>query len=143
MAAPHHSKELSAHMPLNSPTITLHATWRVMVVVSAMTIGSLLAVVHFGVRHALAPSLAPWALGAGLLLALPSLLAPTPGRLAGHQAVGAAARAAVTKFITACSLAELPALAGAIYYLFGGEPRGTALLVLVSVALLARLRPAR
>jgi len=114
------------------------AMWRVMIAMFTLTIATLLAVVHFGMARTLAPGASRWALGAGLILALPALLAR---RHVPTDRTDAAGRGGVTRLITACSLAELPALTGALYYLLGREPWGTALLVAVSALLLWRLRP--
>lgn len=114
--------------------------WRVMVAMFVLTTGTLLAVVHFGVHRSLIPVAAPWVFAAGCALALPALLARrhTPAVRADHPA-----HADVAGVVTACSLAELPALAGVAYYLLGREPAGTAILVFVSVLLLWRLHPRR
>jgi len=114
--------------------------WGVMAAMFVLTTGTLLAVVHFGVHRPLIPAAAPWGFAAGLVLALPALLARrhTPAARPGRPA-----HADVTRMVTACSLAELPALAGVAYYLLGREPRGAAVLVVISVLLLWRLHPRR
>ena len=130
-------------MPTDTATnVRPRTTWRVMLGMFAVTMGTLLAVIHFGVHRALLPGAAPWVFAAGLVLTLPALLARrrAPGRTRG-AGTGERSHSAVTQLITACSLAELPALAGAAHYLLGRDPRGTALLLIASALLLWRLRP--